>query len=256
MSPLAIGVLILFLVVLGFGLFYYYNNESITQRGPGGIAIPNNTVMYREENKDLYFGSCTSDDSGNCEPNNTKLESYNSSFNYSIFFEQPVITNYYKNYYKYALMDGDQVVISEGYQGSDNQPLTVNDVLCTHHIALVVTCPIPENTTFRLVNVTLVNNTATYNTLVDAIVNVVITDTNGNTLYSNSCDFSQHKEIPKYCQWQLESSIASEIVNSRISLSIKNTDGSPVKNAYQAIGISGRALFPTCKLINGQCIPV
>jgi len=237
---------------------------------PHATAIPNNSIIYNEENKILYDGFCTTDDYGICEvksaewvgQNNTpKVESYNFSFNYSIFLQNPSIKKYYKYLYKYALMNDDRIAISEGYEGSDSETLTVNDVLCTHHVPLVVTCPVLENTTFKLVNITIVNYTVPYDAIVDAIVNITIIDSNEDVLYSNSCNLLQSKEgFSGNCLLPLNSSVASEISTSRIIFNIKSIDGSPMKNAYEPIVISGRALFPKCKLVflnnSKECVPV
>jgi len=233
-------------------------------------AIPNNSIMYNEENKILYSGYCTTDDYGTCETNPVnwtgqsnapKIESFNSSFNYSIFLQNPSIKKYHKYLYKYAMMNDDRLAISEGYVSSDAETLTVNEVLCTHHVALVVTCPIAENTTYKLVNVTVVNYTIPYDVLADAIVNITIINSNENVLYSNSCNLLQSKEgFPGDCLLPLNSSVASKVSASRIVFDIKSIDGSPMKNAYEPIEISGRALFPKCRLVilnnSQECIPV
>lgn len=235
-----------------------------------GTAIPNNSIEYNEENKILYDGNCTTDDYGACEArpfnftgqyNAPKVEGYNSSFNYSIFLQNPTITKYHKYLYKYVLMNGDRIAISEGYESSDDENLTVNDVLCTHHVPEVVTCPIPDNTSYKLINVTVVNTTVPYDMGADAIVNITITDSSGGILYLGNCSILQSKEgYPGDCSLPLNSSVASKIDNSRIVFNIQNLDGSPIKNAYEPIRILGQAYFPKCKLVilnnSEECVPV
>lgn len=252
-------IIIVLIIALASIFVIYYTLQKITS--PSGTAIPNGTVLYSEVNTRLYSGSCTTDNSGKCYVSWTQQDNFNSSLNYSIIMYQPYNITYYKYIYTYVVTDNGKLLTS-GVLGSDSPTITLDDIFCEARSPLVISCPIPPDTTLKLENVTRQLNTESgpfYSALIDGIVNLSISDGSGNTMFSDTCNFYEMRTWEPYnriCFFEIDQSTVEKLKGFKTVTSVLNPEQTPVKKAHISLVIDGKGYFAKCIIINGQCVSI